>query len=181
VRSIGSIGSIGSIDSINSTGAETMGQPFNRLLWLMPAAYAIHICDEWFSGFPRYVVDHMGGQPMPPPLFFLNNGVFMAVLLGLCTWASRSRSRLSAFLLMTWASGNLPCNFFVHLGYTVGTGYYSPGLITSSLFYWPVSLVVMYAAVRDKRQTVSEAVASFALGGVLLGLVIWAGVYHFAT
>ena len=158
-----------------------MGQPFNRLLWLMPAAYAIHICDEWFSGFPRYVVDHMGGQPMPPPLFFLNNGVFMAVLLGLCTWASRSRSRLSAFLLMTWASGNLPCNFFVHLGYTVGTGYYSPGLITSSLFYWPVSLVVMYAAVRDKRQTVSEAVASFALGGVLLGLVIWAGVYHFAT
>ncbi|WP_109127452.1 HXXEE domain-containing protein [Dyella sp. C11] len=156
-------------------------QPFTRLLWLMPAAYAIHIYDEWFSGFPRYVVEHMGGQPMPPGLFFLNNGVFMAILLSLCAWASRSRSRLSAFMLMTWASGNLICNFFAHLGYTVATGFYSPGLITSSLIYYPVSLVVMCAAVRDGRQTVGEAVTSFLLGAALLGLVIWAGVYHFAT
>ena len=156
-------------------------QPFVRLLWLMPAAYAIHICDEWFSGFPRYVVQHMGGQPMPPALFFVNNGVFMAVLLALCAWASQSGSRLSAFVLMTWASGNLICNFFAHLGYTVATGYYSPGLITSSLIYYPVSLLVIYAAVRDGRQTVGEAMTSLVLGGLLLCFVIWAGVYHFAT
>lgn len=112
-----------------------MQTSFKQLLWLMPAAYAIHIADEWFSGFPEYVVQHMHGAPMPPMLFFINNGVFMLILLSLCAWASRSRSRLSAFVLMAWASGNLICNFFVHLGYTVATGYYSPGLITSSLIY----------------------------------------------
>lgn len=156
-----------------------MRQPFSRLLWLMPIAYAIHICDEWFSGFPRYVVDHMGGSPMPPGMFFINNAVFMAILLALSVWASRSTSRLSAFVLMSWASGNLICNFFVHLGYTVWTGYYSPGLITSSLIYYPVSLVVMAAAVRDGRQTLGEAIGSFLVGAMLLAVVIWGGVYHF--
>ncbi|WP_157971309.1 HXXEE domain-containing protein [Dyella sp. C9] len=158
-----------------------MRAPFRKLIWLMPAAYAVHICDEWFSGFPRYVVDHMHGSPMPPALFFTNNAAFMAILLSLCTWASRSQSRLSAFLLMAWASGNLFWNFGAHLLYTVLTGYYSPGLITSSLIYYPVSLMVVVAGVRDGRQTVAEAIGSFAVGGVLLFLVIWAGVYHFAT
>ncbi|WP_130618847.1 HXXEE domain-containing protein [Dyella amyloliquefaciens] len=159
----------------------SMHSRFERLLWLMPVAYAIHIGDEWFSGFPRYVVDHMGGHPMPPALFFANNACFMLVLLALCTWASRSTSRLSAFLLMSWASGNLFWNFVAHLFYTVHTGAYSPGLVTSSLFYYPVSLLVVAASVRDKRMSVTGALGAFAIGGALLVLVIWGGVYHFAT
>lgn len=158
-----------------------MKSRFEHLLWWMPCVYAIHIGDEWFSGFPRYVVDHMGGQPMPPVLFFINNAFFMLVLLALCTWASRSTSRLSAFVLMSWASGNLFWNFIAHLFFTVKTGAYSPGLVTSSLFYYPVSLFVVVAAVREKRLSAAGALGAFAIGGALLVLVIWGGVYHFAT
>ena len=158
-----------------------MKTSFERMLWLMPCAYAIHICDEWFSGFPRYVVDHMGGHAMPPALFFANNAFFMLVLLSLCAWASRSTSRLSAFLLMSWASGNLMWNFVAHLGYTVWTGFYSPGLITSSLIYYPVNLMVAFAAIRDKRLSMAETVAAFAIGCALLVFVIWGGVYHFVA
>jgi hypothetical protein len=42
----------------------------------MPAAFAIHICEEWFGGFPGYVLATPRGS--------INNAAFMAILIGLC-------------------------------------------------------------------------------------------------
>jgi hypothetical protein len=33
---------------------------FERALWLMPAAFAFHIGEEWFGGFPAYVIVLVG-------------------------------------------------------------------------------------------------------------------------
>lgn len=73
---------------------------FQQILWAMPAAFAAHIAEEWFGGFPGYVAATLHGSEMSPPQFLANNAVFMVLLAGLSLWASRSTSRLSAFLLM---------------------------------------------------------------------------------
>jgi hypothetical protein len=152
---------------------------FNAILWLMPAAFALHICEEGLGGFTRYVVEEMHGSQMPGALFLLNNAVFMAILVGLSTWATRSRSRRSAFMLMAWASGNLFWDFLVHLGYTISTGRFSPGLVTATLLYYPIPFLVSAVALREGRLTLSGLAGSYAIGAVLMFLVLWGGVYHF--
>jgi hypothetical protein len=152
---------------------------FKQILWLMPAAFALHICEEGFGGFTRYVVEEMHGSPMPGPLFLVNNAVFMAILVWLSVWATRSRSRSSAFLLMAWASGNLFWDFLVHLGYTISTGRFSPGLITATLLYYPIPFLVSAVALREGRLSYNGILGSFAIGAALMLLVLWGGVYHF--
>jgi hypothetical protein len=154
---------------------------FGTIIWLMPAAFALHICEEGFGGFTRYVVEEMHGSEMPGPLFLLNNAVFMAILVGLSIWATRSRSRESAFLLMAWASGNLFWDFLVHLGYTISTGRFSPGLGTATLLYYPIPFLVSAVALREGRLTLGGLAGSFAVGALLMFLVLWGGVYHFRT
>lgn len=152
---------------------------FERLLWLMPAAYAAHIAEEYFAGFPAWVRGTLGGD-MDGPGFLLNNGLFMAILVSLSLWASRSGSRLSAFLLMAWASGNLFWNFVFHLTTTVAFDRYSPGLVTAALFYEPLPFLVAAAGIRSGRLSMAGAAGAFAIGGGLMLFVIWAGLYHFA-
>jgi Protein of unknown function with HXXEE motif len=153
---------------------------FERALWALPAAFAPHICEEYFAGFSRYVTEQMHGRPMPGPLFLVNNAVFMTILLTLSAWAGRSKSRLSAFVLMAYASANLFWDFFVHLFYTVHSGAFSPGLVTAAFLYYPIPPLVALLAIRDRRLDTRDVTVAFAIGSVLMGLVLWGGVYHFA-
>jgi hypothetical protein len=152
---------------------------FERVLWLMPLVYLPHIWEEFQAHFPRYITEVMHGTPMPPWLFLLNNALFMLILLGLCSWASRSRTQLSAFVLMSWASGHLFWDFTLHLGYTAWTGVYFPGLVTAALLYYPVAIAVSALAVRQGRLSPARLSVAYLVGAVLLGLVVWAGIYHF--
>ena len=116
---------------------------------------------------------------MSPELFLINNAVFMAVLVGLSVWASQGTVRLSAFLLMLWASGNLFWDFFAHLTYTVVFNAYSPGLITASLFYYPIPIFVTAIGIREGRLSLGSSMVAYLAGGLLILVVIWGGVYHF--
>jgi hypothetical protein len=152
---------------------------FELVLWLMPAAFAIHIGEEWFGGFPGYVAATLGGSTMSPGEFVVNNSVFMALLVGLSLWASRSGSRLSAFFLTVWASGNLFWDFFAHLAFTVMFNAYSPGLVTASLFYYPIPIFVTIVGMRGGRLTFASSMLAYLIGGLLILAVIWGGLYHF--
>jgi hypothetical protein len=89
--------------------------------------------------------------------------------------ASASRSRLSAFVFLSWASGHLFWNFIFHLVTTLYADSYSPGLVTASLLYYPVSIWGGVLAVRQQRLTVAAVLGAFAIGAVLMMMfVIWA-------
>lgn len=153
---------------------------FYRLIWLMPASFAAHILEEWFGGFPAWVDQTVGGS-MSGEAFIENNAFFMAVLLILTYFADYSRSRWTAFVLIGWASANLFWDFLFHLGATVWWGVYSPGLVTATLLYFPVSWFVGRAALADEVLPRSEFAGACGLGAALMAFVIWAGLYHFAT
>ncbi|HWA30231.1 MAG TPA: hypothetical protein VG867_04010, partial [Rhizomicrobium sp.] len=80
--------------------------PFYRLIWIMPASFAVHILEEWFGGFPAWV-SHVVGGSMSGEAFIENNAFFMAVLLILTGFTAYARSRWTAFVLIAWASANL--------------------------------------------------------------------------
>lgn len=151
---------------------------FERFLWALPLAYAIHIPEEFFAGFAGWMSQHLQAD-MDNAGFWLNNGLFMAILLSLSLWASRSRSSLSAFVFLSWASGNLFWNFVFHLVTTVYADSYSPGLVSAALLYYPVSLWAAVLALRSGRLGANGAAGAFAIGAGLMLFVIWSGLWKF--
>jgi hypothetical protein len=44
------------------------------LLWLFVPAYLVHIGEEWFAGFPRWI-GTVVGRPLPESAFLIINGI----------------------------------------------------------------------------------------------------------
>lgn len=149
---------------------------FQRLIWLMPAAFAPHIAEEYGTGFPDWVTQTLGGA-MTAGAFLTNNALFMVILLSLTALATWRPSRVTAFVLLSWASGNLFWNAVFHLVTTALYGRYSPGLMTAVLLYLPVSLLVARAALRERVLPLGAFAGATCIGGVLMLLVIEVGLF----
>jgi len=152
---------------------------FRRIVWLMPAAFAVHIVEEAAGGFPAWV-GLVVGSPMPLPVFLLNNAAFMVVLVGLTAWATIRPGRLPAFLLVAWASGNLFWNFVFHLVTTVLLDRYSPGLVSAVLLYFPLSVAVAWAVLREHVLGTGRFLGAVSIGAGLMLLVIRARLFDAA-
>ena len=154
------------------------GRPlFGRIVWLMPAAFAVHIVEEFAGGFPEWV-RLVTGAAMPVGAFLANNAAFMAILLGLTAWVSIRPSRLPAFALLAWASGNLFWNFVFHLATTMLLDRYSPGLVTAVLLYFPLSAVVAWVTLREGVLGRGAFAGAATVGAALMLLVIWARLFE---
>src|SRR5271156_5407154 len=155
------------------------GQPFRRLIWLMPSAFALHIVEEYRGGFPAWATHVLGGS-FNNLAFALNNAAFLAIMVGLTIWVSKSGSRLAAFLLIAWSSGNIFWDALFHVLTTAKFDRYSPGLITSCVLYLPISLIVGTAALESHALSAKAFLGALASGLGLLVFVIWYGLFHFA-
>jgi len=153
---------------------------FYRLIWLMPAAFAFHIAEEWLGGFAGWVT-HVVGGAMSDQVFIENNAFFMAVMLALTFFAAFARTRWTAVVLIVWSSANLFWDAVFHLFATAWWSVYSPGLVTATLFYLPISYVVGRASLKDGVMTRADFIGACTAGAALMAFVIWAGLYHFAT
>lgn len=92
----------------------------------MPAAFALHIVEEYCGGFPNWVTHVVGGS-LNNAAFVANNAAFMTIMVALTAWTSRSASRLAAALLIFWASANLFWDGMFHIITTAVFDRYSPG------------------------------------------------------
>jgi hypothetical protein len=153
---------------------------FRKVIWLMPAAYLLHIVEEYVGNFPRWVTKDVHGT-FNYVGFDLNNIMFMAVLLTLVTLNYRKPSHIKAIALTVFASANIFWDALFHLFATLFFGYYSPGLITAMLLYYPISILV--GIVILKSGILKPHVFAIALAGglVLFSLIVWYGLFHFAV
>ena len=152
---------------------------FQRSVWLLPAAFAPHIAEEYLGGFPLWVTDVLGGK-FNNVAFALNNAVFMVTMIALTLWVRRTNSRVSTFILVAWGSGNIFWDALFHIGATALMNRYSPGLVTSSLFYMPLSVTMGARLLREKVLPTWQVAASLLCGLGLLAFVMWSGLFHFA-
>ena len=155
------------------------GQPFRRLIWIMPAAFALHIVEEYRGGFPAWVTHVLGGT-FNELAFAFNNAAFLAIMVGLAVWASKSDSRLAAFLLIAWSSGNNFWYVFLPRADNCVVQSLFSCLITSSVLYLPISLVIGTATLQSQALSAKAFLGALVSGLCLLVFVIWYGLFHFA-
>ena len=138
------------------------------LLWLLVAAFAIHVAEEWFAGFPAWVASVVS-QPMPPAAFLIINGVAMALMI--VGVRAAIRSERSGWIAVTIATIAL-VNTLSHFAGAVVTRGYAPGLISAVLLYVPLGSLTMIRALGQARDQITR--------GVVTGLLLHASVFIIA-
>jgi len=152
---------------------------FRKVIWLMPAAYFLHIIEEYVGGFPAWVTNDVHGS-FNNTGFAANNFVFMLILLTLVYVNFRTSTPLRGVLLVVFASANLFWDALFHLVMTPILDRYSPGVVTAMLLYYPICILVGIVIIRDKILTPRRFVLALLGGLALFGFVVWYGLFHFA-
>ena len=112
------------------------------LAWLLVAAYAAHIAEEWFGGFPQWLA-LLAGTPLPRGAFVVINAVGMALMIV----ATRAATEREARGWMTIAiAALLFTNGVLHILGSIATGSYSPGLFTGVILYLPLGQLALIRA-----------------------------------
>ena len=135
------------------------------LAWLLVAAYAAHVVEEWFGGFPEWLAV-VTGAPLPRDAFLAINTVAL-LLVALATRAA-TRSPARGWIAIAVAAV-LFVNALLHILGSVVTGTYSPGLFTGVILYVPLGGLSLLRAW-------GQAPHGWFARGVLAGLVAHAAV-----
>ena len=139
------------------------------LLWLFVPAYAIHVAEEWFAGFPVWV-QQTAGRPLPDEAFLIINAV--AFLLLIAAVRSATRSEGSGWMAVAVATLAL-VNTAAHAGGALLTRSYAPGLVSAVVLYVPLGALTMIRALDQADRTQLTR-------GVVAGLIIHALVFVLA-
>lgn len=112
------------------------------LVWLLVAAYALHIVEELVGGFPEWFA-FLAGRPLPLAAFLIINGVALAIMAA----AGHAATRHEPLGWMTIAIATvLLVNGLAHLLGSLAFSSYSPGLITGVVFYLPLAQLTLIRA-----------------------------------
>lgn len=152
---------------------------FRKVIWLMPAAYLLHIVEEYLCGFPAWVTHDVHGR-FDNDAFAANNLAFMAILVTLVYTNYRKRTFVRSVALAAFASANLFWDALFHLAMTPVLDRYSPGLVTAMLLYYPICLLIGTVVIKEKILTARQFTLALLGGLALFAFVVWYGLFHFA-
>lgn len=115
------------------------------LVWLFVAAYVAHVLEELAGGFPRWLATVIG-RSLPYRDFLVINAVALIVLIACARAATRRES-------LGWIGIGIAtvlfANGLVHLFGSLGTGTYSPGLVTGVVLYLPLGQLALLRAMHQ--------------------------------
>lgn len=132
------------------------------LLWICIACYGIHILEEFELNWRDWARSALR-LPVEWSSFYVVNA--LVVVLGVC--CAEVGWKQPAFALTYPALMIINATFF-HVGPTVTTRVFSPGLMTALFLFYPVAGWMYYAAWQDGVLSVSAALCSFILGAALM-------------
>ena len=134
--------------------------------WLFPITYLIHIAEEYWGGFPKWIARFWGVESSLNNFLSWNGGAW--VVMTLCV-AVVLKTKSYRWLLVSFATVVL-INGLVHAGASAVTASYSPGLISGLLLFVPLGLVTL----RRARMQVNARTfrAGVILGVLMHGIVV---------
>ena len=147
----------------------TAFSPTGPWVWFFPLAYGFHIAEEYWLHFPAWVAK-LSGRHISNLQFLVLNAIFWLLMVA----GVALRARPSQVWLVVTLAAILGINAGLHLLSSAVTATYSPGAVTSLVFYIPL---VVYA-LRQALPLVSRGVAICAGA---LGAAIHAGVMLMAA
>ena len=123
-------------------------------LWVVAASCALHVAEEFFTGWQHWALDTVG-IVMPTARFLFMNAVLViaAVVLANIGW---KRPTLSLII----PAATLVNAIFFHIVPTIVQRRVSPGVYTAALLYLPISSWAFVGARRDGVPGRAMALAS---------------------
>lgn len=141
-----------------------------QLAWLFPLAFALHIAEEWFFGFPEWI-GLMLGAALPRLAFVVINAVaWVAMALATAAAVRREENGWMEIAIATI----LFINAIAHVAGSLVTRTYSPGLFTSVVLYFPLGQL---ALMRAWDQAADGLFAKGAATGVALHALVFVIAY----
>ena len=133
-------------------------------LWVVAASCALHVAEEYFTGWQHWAFDTLG-IVMPTARFLFMNAVLVvaAIVLASIGW---KRPTLSLII----PAATLVNAIFFHIMPTIVQRRVSPGVYTATLLYLPFSSWALVGAWRDGVPRRAIAVASV-LGALMMTAV----------
>lgn len=137
-----------------------------KAIWLLPASYVLHILEEG-ERFRTWAEMYWGPSSHAAKYFVVANAGLMSLMLIASLWFVLKPEKggiIAGLAAGSWAVTNA----LIHIGYTLATGVYSPGVVTACLFYFPIT-VYLYSLVRSEGNlTARRFVLSILFGGGLM-------------
>ncbi len=112
----------------------------NVPFWALSVAYSAHILEEYILDWKSWA-EKTSGLKMDWSEFLLANAA--VIVLGICCSAVGFDCPVFAYLFVGLATVNA---LFAHIGTTIAKRCFSPGVITSILFFLPLSAWAYYIA-----------------------------------
>lgn len=140
--------------------------PFSTALLLAPLAYAIHHAEEHlFLNFRAWRLKYF------PDNNALSTEAILAILVSVglvyLLLHATVRTRVSAWMALTFLMATQVHNAIFHLGATVVFQDFSPGLITAMVLYLPANWLIAHAALKEDWVTPRQLGVIFVAGGIL--------------
>jgi VIT1/CCC1 family predicted Fe2+/Mn2+ transporter len=131
----------------------------NWISWTIVGASLIHICEEYYGGWIRWVQKYATG--VTSLHFVAVNFVFVC----LCIAASTSNSLLAKLSIASL----IFINSCIHIVPTIFFKHYSPGIWSAIVLYLPLSFLSFYSAWNNGNLSIQNTLLA-----VLIGLLIMA-------
>lgn len=130
-------------------------------IWLFPLTYLLHIAEEYWGRFYIWL-SRVAGVDLSREDFLIINAIAFVVMTGAVFAAS---IQPAARLVIAGFGAIVFINGLLHLGGSIVTQSYSPGVVTGTLLWLPLGVY----ALRRVRQ---ELPAGQFAAGVVIGLLL---------
>jgi hypothetical protein len=134
-------------------------------LWVVAASCALHVIEEYFTGWQQWAVGALG-IVMPTGPFLVANAVLVAAAFAFAHVGWKQPA-----LSLVIPAATLVNAVFFHILPTLVQGPVAPGLYTATFLYLPFSSWAFVGARRDGVPPRSLAIASVAGTLMMLGVV----------
>jgi hypothetical protein len=138
------------------------------VLWFALAAYALHAMEELILDWRKWAVTELKFVGLEWHMFYMTNAALMFVALA----AAMIGWKFPAFGLIIPAL-MLINGIIFHIIPTIRSRILSPGVITATVLFLPISIGCYYAAGVDGALTWGTGIGSFILGGLLMASPIY--------
>jgi len=143
----------------------TIQGPGLRILAVaLPCAFAVHVAEEapsfvaWFNSLVTPGITQ--GQ------FLSVNATAFFITLAIGSLVAMSRNAALSILAVAWVGFLMLANGLFHLVATLVHWRYSPGVVTGSFLYLPLSILFMRAVVRECRIRWATILLVALMGGI---------------
>lgn len=116
---------------------------------LFPVAQAVHVLEEWSQGFPKWA-RRFASDRYTDREYAVTHALAVASAIAAALLVRTFANRAVVFVVLAFIFGpGIACNALFHLGATLITHRYCPGVLTSIVLYVPLTCWLIVLALRE--------------------------------